>query len=96
MIQLFKRWMDRRRRMKQLAKEDRYKMTLKQLREVMLAIDEYLMEKNLSRQERKHFWDDFKKYEMMRNDIFDELLNNGTLDKQIEEAMTCQKKRRRT
>jgi hypothetical protein len=92
MISWIKKRIERRKKIQQQEKEDRLKLTLVQLREVMVAIDEYLMtSKNLSRQDRRHFWDAFRKKEQMRNDVFDELLKDGDLDAKIKE-LTCQKK----
>jgi len=93
MFKWIKRRIERKRTMEQNTREDSLKLTLTQLREVMLAIDDYLTtDKNLSRQQRRQFWSDFRKYDQVRNDVFDELLNGGGLEKRIEE-ITCQTKK---
>ena len=93
MIKWIKKRIERKAKMREQEREDRLKLTLRQLKEVFRAIDEYLLtSKKLSRQERRHFWNEFIKSDTMRNDVFDELLNDGDLEKQIKEIQ-CQKKR---
>jgi len=82
-IRWVKRKIEKRRRERRQRKEKALQLGLVQLRELFLAIDEFLQRDGNPRWMRKRFWDEFRKSRTFRNDVFDALLEDENVDKAI-------------
>jgi len=63
------------------SKEVQVKELLQSLHVIMSIVDDSLKKKKYCRAERRHFWEDFRKSQKFRAEIFQELIESENIDK---------------
>ena len=92
-IAWIRRKIETRRRQKEQEREERLQFTLGQLRELFIAIDEWLTKnEKLDRHIKRRFWDDFRKHNTLRKDVFDALVENEDIEVAMR-RIVCQKQK---
>lgn len=70
--------------------DELFKEKLRDMHVIMSAIDDRLKELNISRTERRRFWDDFRKYGAVRQDVMSSIIS----DLEVKETILRARKRK--
>jgi len=92
-IAWLRRKIETKKRAKKQKKEEALKVSLSQLKELFLALEEFILkETQLTKRERKYFWEEFRKSRIIRKEVFESMMEDKDIDEVIRRVL-CQEQK---
>jgi hypothetical protein len=92
-IAWIRRKIDTKKREQTQKKEEALKLSLAQLKELFLALEEFIVkETRLTKRERKYFWEEFRKSRIIRKEVFEAMMEETNID-EVLRRIICQEQK---